>query len=94
MDTTGSTRFSGPGNIMYFFMDDFVSLATHPDQPEAGTGFIDRIQVTTPAASARPHRWCWPSGPNLRECWPSLLVATAAEGASASYSVQKNVING
>jgi hypothetical protein len=43
MDTTGSTRFSGPGNIMYFFMDDFVSLTNYPDLPEAGTGFIDRI---------------------------------------------------
>ena len=49
MDTNGATTFSGPGNIMYFFMDDFVSLTNFPDRPEAGTGFIDRI--STPAAS-------------------------------------------
>jgi len=46
MDTNGATTFSGPGNIINFFMDDLVSFA-----PEAGTGFIDRIQVTTPAAA-------------------------------------------
>jgi hypothetical protein len=50
MDTDGSTRFSGPGNIMYFFMDDFVSLTNYPNLPEAGTGLVDFIQVTTPAA--------------------------------------------
>ena len=48
MDTDGSTRFSGPGNIMYFFMDDFVSLTNYPNLPEAGTGLVDFIQVTTP----------------------------------------------
>jgi hypothetical protein len=48
MDTDGSTRFSGPGNIMYFFMDDFVSLTDYPNLPEAGTGLVDFIQVTTP----------------------------------------------
>ena len=68
MDTTGSTRFSGPGNIMYFFMDDLVSLATHPDQPEAGTGFIDRIQVTTPAASV--------PGPIAGAGLPGLILAS------------------
>src|SRR5262245_12525934 len=51
MDTDGATTFSGPGNVMYFFMDDFVSLTNYPDRPEAGTGFIDFIQVTTPAAA-------------------------------------------
>jgi hypothetical protein len=54
MDTDGATTFSGPGNVMYFFMDDFVSLTNYPDRPEAGTGFIDFIQVTTPAAVPGP----------------------------------------
>ena len=39
IDTNGATTFSGPIN---FFMDDLVSFA-----PEAGSGFVDRIQVTT-----------------------------------------------
>jgi hypothetical protein len=68
MDTTGSTRFSGPGNIMYFFMDDFVSLTNHPDLPEAGTGFIDRIQVTTPAAAV--------PGPVAGAGLPGLILAS------------------
>src|SRR5262249_31394879 len=51
MDTNGATTFSGPGNVIYFFMDDFLSLTNYPNRPEAGTGFIDRIQVTTPAAA-------------------------------------------
>jgi hypothetical protein len=38
MDTNGATRFSGPDNIIYFFMDDLVSFA-----PEAGSDFVDRI---------------------------------------------------
>jgi hypothetical protein len=50
MDTDGSIRFSGPGNIMYFFMDDFVSLTNYPNLPQAGTGFVDFIQVTSPGA--------------------------------------------
>src|SRR5215469_16683316 len=55
MDTNVATKFSGPNNIMYFFMDDFVSLANFPNLPEAGTGFIDRIQVTIfPAAVPGP----------------------------------------
>ena len=49
MDTNGATTFSGPGNIINFFMDDLVSFA-----PEAGTGFVDRIQVTTFPAAAVP----------------------------------------
>jgi hypothetical protein len=80
MDTYGSTRFSGPGNIMYFFMDDFVSLTNFPNLPEAGTGLVDFIQVTTPAAPvSRPHRRCWIARPG--PCWwcSSRLVATAAE---------------
>jgi hypothetical protein len=67
MDTTGSTRFSGPGNIMYFFMDDFVSLTTHPNQPEAGTGLVDFIQVTTPAAPV--------PGPIVGAGLPGLILA-------------------
>jgi hypothetical protein len=51
MDTDGATTFSGPGNVMYFFMDDFLSLANYPDRPEGGTGFIDRIQVMVPPAA-------------------------------------------
>jgi hypothetical protein len=51
MDTNGATTFSGPDNIIYFFMDDFVSLTNFPDRPEAGTGLVDFIQVTTPAAA-------------------------------------------
>jgi hypothetical protein len=68
MDTTGSTRFSGPGNIMYFFMDDFQSLTTHPDQPEAGTGLVDFIQVTTPAAAV--------PGPIAGAGLPGLILAS------------------
>jgi hypothetical protein len=51
MDTDGATRFSGPSNVMYFFMDNFVSLTNYPNLPEAGTGLVDFIQVTTPGAS-------------------------------------------
>jgi hypothetical protein len=51
MDTNGATTFSGPDNIIYFFMDDFVSLTNFPDRPEAGTGLVDFIQVTAPAAA-------------------------------------------
>jgi hypothetical protein len=50
MDTDGATTFSGPDNIMYFFIDDLQSLMTHPTTPEAGAGFVDFIQLTTPAA--------------------------------------------
>jgi hypothetical protein len=68
MDTNGATTFSGPDNIIYFFMDDFVSLAPHPDSPEAGTGFIDRIQVTTPAAPV--------PGPIVGAGLPGLILAS------------------
>ena len=47
MDTNGATTFSGPDNIMYFFIDE--TLLNFP--PEAGPGFVDFIQVTTPAAA-------------------------------------------
>jgi hypothetical protein len=49
MDMNGATTFSGPDNIIYFFMDDFLSFA-----PEAGSGFIDRIQVITFPTAAVP----------------------------------------
>ena len=49
MDTDGATRFSGPGNIMYFFIDDLQTLINFP--PEAGSGFVDFIQVTVPPAA-------------------------------------------
>ena len=48
MDMDGATSFSGPNNIMYFFIDDLQTLINFP--PEAGSGFVDFIQVTTPAA--------------------------------------------
>jgi hypothetical protein len=34
-------------NVIWFFMDDFESLVI--GFPEAGAGFVDFIQVTTPA---------------------------------------------
>jgi hypothetical protein len=64
MDTNGATTFSGPGNIINFFMDDLLSFA-----PEAGTGFIDRIQVTTPAASV--------PAPVVGAGLPGLILASA-----------------
>jgi hypothetical protein len=51
LDSTGLATFSGPDNVIYFFMDDFESLHNFPTLPEAGTGFVDFIQVTTPAAA-------------------------------------------
>ena len=51
LDSTGLATFSGPDNVIYFFMDDFKSLHNFPTLPEAGTGFVDFIQVTTPAAA-------------------------------------------
>jgi hypothetical protein len=65
MDTDGATRFSGPGNIMYFFIDDFQTLLNHP--PEAGSGFVDFIQVTTPGAPV--------PGPVAGAGLPGLIVA-------------------
>ena len=40
-----SATFSGPNNIINFFMDDALTSLNFP--PEAGSDFIDRIQVTT-----------------------------------------------
>jgi hypothetical protein len=56
IDTNGAT-FSGPDNIIYFFMDDFATLATHPDTPEAGSGFIDSIEVDVPSPVPLPSTW-------------------------------------
>jgi hypothetical protein len=64
MDTNGATRFSGPDNIIYFFIDDLQSFA-----PEAGLGFVDRIQVTTFPAAAVP-------GPIAGAGLPSLIFAS------------------
>jgi hypothetical protein len=49
VDPDSSTVFSGPNNIMYFFIDDFQTLLNFP--PEAGSGFVDFIQVTVPPAA-------------------------------------------
>jgi hypothetical protein len=48
MDTDGAATFSGLGNIIYFFMDDFQTLLNHP--PEAGSGLVDRIRIDLAAA--------------------------------------------
>jgi len=64
MDTNGATTFSGPSNIINFFMDDLVSFA-----PEAGTGFVDRIQVTTFPAVQVP-------GPIAGAGLPGLILAS------------------
>jgi len=50
MDPTGSTTFSGLNNRIWFFVDDFQSLFFYPDTPEAGSGFIDFIRVSTDVA--------------------------------------------
>ena len=54
LDSTGLATFSGPDNAIYFFMDDFESLHNFPTLPEAGSGFVDFIQVTTPATVPGP----------------------------------------
>ena len=60
LDTTGATTFSGPIN---FFMDDLLSFA-----PEAGSGFVDRIQVTTFPSVSVP-------GPIAGAGLPGLILA-------------------
>jgi hypothetical protein len=67
MDMNGTTRFSGPDNIIYFFMDDFQTLLNFP--PEAGSGFVDFIQVTTFPAAQVP-------GPIVGAGLPGLLLAS------------------
>jgi hypothetical protein len=49
-----STTFSEPNNIIWFFMDDFQTLTNYPNSPEAGSGFIDSITVTTPSPVPLP----------------------------------------
>ena len=65
LDSTGLTTFSGPNNIIYFFIDDFQTLLNFP--PEAGSGFVDFIQVTTPAAAV--------PGPIAGAGLPGLILA-------------------
>jgi hypothetical protein len=67
MDTDGATRFSGPDNIIYFFKDDFQTLVNFP--PEVGSGFVDFIQVTIPAAAV--------PGPVVGAGLPGLILAGA-----------------
>jgi hypothetical protein len=50
MDPNGATTFSGLNNRIWFFVDDFQSLYFYPDTPEAGSGFIDSITVSTDLA--------------------------------------------
>jgi hypothetical protein len=69
LDSTGLATFSGPDNIMYFFIDDFQSLQNFPLTPEAGSGFVDFIQVTTPAAAV--------PGPIAGAGLPGLILASA-----------------
>jgi hypothetical protein len=53
-----AATFSGPNNIIYFFIDDLQSFATDPNHLEAGTGFIDSITVTTPTSAVpEPSTW-------------------------------------
>src|SRR5262245_49883542 len=68
LDSTGLATFSGPDNVIYFFMDDFESLHNFPTLPEAGTGFVDFIQVTTPAAAV--------PGPVAGAGLPGLILAS------------------
>ena len=66
-DPTGLATFSGPNNIINFFIDDFQSLQNFPNNPEAGSGFVDFIQVTTPAAAV--------PGPIAGAGLPGLILA-------------------
>lgn len=45
-DQSMATSFTGPDNIIHFFIDDFMSLGNYPNLPEAGTGFINSITVS------------------------------------------------
>jgi hypothetical protein len=51
MDLSGATQFSGPNNIIWFFVDDLQSLYFYPNTPEAGSGFIDSIRITSDVAA-------------------------------------------
>jgi hypothetical protein len=67
LDSTGLATFSGPDNVIWFFMDDFESLNNYPNLPEAGSGFVDRIRIDPPAAAA--------PGPIAGAGLPGLLLA-------------------
>jgi hypothetical protein len=58
-------------------MHDFVSLTNFPDRPEAGTGFIDRIQVTTFPAEV-------PASPGVdflaSSSWRALAFSAGGDG--------------
>jgi hypothetical protein len=43
---------------------------------------------------AIPHRWCWPSGPDPGERWPSRLVATAEEDRLSFQQQRANIVCG
>jgi PEP-CTERM motif len=53
-DPNGLAQFTGPNGIIYFFMDDF---GNYPNDPEAGSGFINFIQVTSTGAVPEPSTW-------------------------------------
>jgi hypothetical protein len=72
MDMNGATKFSGPDNIMYFFMDDLLTFQNF-QMFEAGSGFIDRIQVTTFPAAAVP-------APIVGAGLPGLVLASLSLG--------------
>lgn len=44
-DPSGLATFTGPNNIIWFFVDDFQTLINFP--PESGTGFVDSIRIET-----------------------------------------------
>jgi hypothetical protein len=54
---------TGPDNIIYFFMDDLLS-----NPSEAGSGFVDRIQVTVPPTAVPP--------PSSAQACPGLMLAS------------------
>ena len=84
-DLNSITTFSGPNNIMYFFTDDFQSLATHPTQPEAGSGFIESIQVTVPSAV--------PEWPPLRTAVRMPVVRAKSTHSITSWRFAQYAIN-
>ena len=87
MDPTGSTTFSGLNNRIWFFVDDFQSLFFYPDSPDAGSGFIDFIRVSTPEGEfsnhARSHA-STSSSPALRHRSRRVRSAWLAQEAEAS----------
>ena len=64
----GPQDFQAPVTSCTFFMDDFVSLTNYPNLPEAGTGLVDFIQVTTPGAPV--------PGPVAGAGLPGLILAS------------------